>query len=245
MKILKNGLWGESLVIFLFVFLLLFSTEVIAKSSGSYGARLCANDTRFSCYTVKKGDSWQTLFSNADKRDLVMRINRINIRLYPGMKIAIPKNTYSTNKLDFSPVRQQIEPPGEKVILVSLNENQLAFGAYDASGNLQYWGPVSGGKSYCPDINRGCHTTQGTFSIYRKEGAGCKSTRFPVGRGGAPMPYCMFFHGGFALHGSSDVPGYNASHGCIRLFVNDAKWLNENFTHGEDSVPVIVKSSQI
>jgi len=245
MKILKSVLLGDILIVFLFIFLLMFSAEVIAKSSGSYGARLCAYDSRFICYTVKKGDSWQTLFSNADRRDLVMRINRINIRLYPGMNIAIPKNTYSTNMLDFSPISKHITPPGQKVIIISLHGNQLAFGAYDAAGNLQYWGPVSGGKGYCPDINRGCNTAKGTFSIYRKEGAGCKSTKFPVGRGGAPMPYCMFFHGGFALHGSYDVPGYHASHGCIRLFVNDAKWLNESFTRGEDSVPVIVKSSQI
>lgn len=43
------------------------------------------------------------------------------------------------------------------------------------------------------------------------------------------MPYCMYFHKGFALHGSDDIPGYRASHGCIRMFTQDAKWLNEEF----------------
>ena len=43
------------------------------------------------------------------------------------------------------------------------------------------------------------------------------------------MPYCMFFHKGFALHGSDDIPGYRASHGCVRMFTRDAKWLNEEF----------------
>ncbi|MCX7124554.1 MAG: L,D-transpeptidase, partial [Gammaproteobacteria bacterium] len=32
----------------------------------------------------------------------------------------------------------------------------------------------------------------------------------------------------FALHGST-LPGYNASHGCVRLFFDDAKWLNQDF----------------
>jgi hypothetical protein len=242
MRILKSALVIDIAIIFLFIFLLTFSGEAMAKP---YGVRLCTHDAHYICYTVKKGDSWQTLFPDFDKRDLVMRINRMNIRLHPGMRIAIPKNFSHTNMLDFSPIPTRIDPPGEKVILISLNDSQLVFGAYDALGNLQYWGPVSGGKGYCPDINRACHTAEGRFSIYRKEGAGCKSTRFPVGRGGAPMPYCMFFHGGFALHGSYEVPGYNASHGCIRLFVNDAKWLNENFTDGEDSVPVVVKSGEI
>ena len=68
-------------------------------------------------------------------------------------------------------------------------------------------------------------------AIYNKGGAGCASSKFPVGRGGAPMPYCMFFHGGYALHGSYEVPGYHASHGCIRLFVDDAAWLNEEFSY--------------
>ncbi|MCD6039964.1 MAG: hypothetical protein K0S27_1364 [Gammaproteobacteria bacterium] len=211
----------------------------------SYGSRICANDDRFTCYTVKAGESWQTLFPQADKRDLVMRINRINIQLERGMRIAIPKDIDDADMLNYAPFSRQISSPGEKIIVVSLHENQLAFGAYDAEGYLKYWGPVSGGRSYCPDLGRGCHTAVGKYSIYRKGGASCKSTKFPIGRGGAPMPYCMYFHAGFALHGSHEVPGYNASHGCVRMFVNDAQWLNENFTRDEDSVPVIVKSSQI
>jgi hypothetical protein len=39
----------------------------------------------------------------------------------------------------------------------------------------------------------------------------------------------MFFKGGFAMHGSRGVPGYNASHGCVRMFVDDAQWLNKDF----------------
>lgn len=33
----------------------------------------------------------------------------------------------------------------------------------------------------------------------------------------APMPYASYFTGGIALHGSADVPGYPASHGCVRV----------------------------
>jgi lipoprotein-anchoring transpeptidase ErfK/SrfK len=40
----------------------------------------------------------------------------------------------------------------------------------------------------------------------------------------APMPYSIFFHGGYAIHGSYDIDslGYPASHGCIRLHPDDA-----------------------
>ena len=113
--------------------------------------------------------------------------------------------------------------------LVSVNLGNLTWEAYDDEGNLVNSGRVSGGKSYCPDIHRSCRTVQGTFTIYSKKGSGCRSSRFPVGKGGAPMPYCMFFHGGYALHGSNDVPNHNASHGCVRMPPDQAEWLNHNF----------------
>ena len=43
------------------------------------------------------------------------------------------------------------------------------------------------------------------------------------------MPYCMHFFRGYALHGSRTVPGYADSHGCVRMFIEDARWLNEEF----------------
>lgn len=207
----------------------------------AYGAKICSKDDNLYCYKVKRGDTWAKLFDNPEERDLVMRINRINIRLYSGMTIAIPHHFENNSLLRWSPLNMQINPPGRKIIIVSLSK--LAFGAYSAEGNLVHWGPISAAKGYCPDIRRGCHTPKGTFSIYSKQGRGCVSTKFPVGRGGAPMPYCMFFKGGFALHGSYNVPGYNDSHGCVRLFIDDAQWLNQNFTSGSRGVPVIVRET--
>lgn len=207
----------------------LLVTAYGAEARG-YGARLCQEDPNYYCYQVEAGDSWQNLFEDAQQRDLVMRINRMNTRLQAGMNIAVPQDLDHLDKLSVAPFSSQIDPQGSKLILVSLSK--LAWGAYDKTGNLENWGPVSGGRGYCPDIHTGCHTPKGNFSIHSKEGAYCISTKFPVGRGGAPMPYCMFFNGGYALHGSYTVPGYNASHGCVRLFIDDAKWLNQEFTPG-------------
>lgn len=112
-------------------------------------------------------------------------------------------------------------------IIVDLSN--LLWGAYDDAGYLIKTGRVSGGKDYCQDIGSPCKTVTGTFTIYRKQGAECKSTIYPLGQGGAPMPYCMFFYKGYALHGSNIVPNFNASHGCLRIDPQDAKWLNQNF----------------
>jgi len=43
------------------------------------------------------------------------------------------------------------------------------------------------------------------------------------------MPHCMYFYRGYGFHGSNQVPGVHASHGCIRTFHEDAEWLNEEF----------------
>lgn len=117
---------------------------------------------------------------------------------------------------------------------------QFAWAAYDGNGNLVREGIASGGRGYCSDIDSPCHTPSGVFRVYRKGGADCESSIFPIGKGGAPMPYCMFFKGGFAVHGSYDVPAYNASHGCVRVTPEDAAWLSQNFMNV--GTTVIVKS---
>lgn len=45
----------------------------------------------------------------------------------------------------------------------------------------------------------------------------------------APMPWTIFFHGGYAIHGTDDLKhlGQIASHGCVRLDPKNAKKLYE------------------
>lgn len=45
----------------------------------------------------------------------------------------------------------------------------------------------------------------------------------------APMPHSIFFLGGFAIHGTDAVDklGRPASHGCVRLHPQNARWLFE------------------
>lgn len=211
------------LILWLFITGLLIYPISWAKR---YGERFCG-EQGYSCIKVKSGQSWKSLFPNAQERDVVQRLNRLNIRLRPGMRLAVPNRLSALSLFDIAPFPAYITQPGEKVIYVS--QKKLAWGAYDAGGTLQWWGPVSTGRNYCSDVKRGCRTPRGSYRMYHKRGRGCFSSKFPLGRGGAKMPYCMFFHRGFAMHGSYDVPGYRASHGCIRLFNQDAQWLNQQF----------------
>lgn len=118
--------------------------------------------------------------------------------------------------------------------------SQYAWAAYDANGQLVRTGIASGGRDYCSDIDSACRTPSGVYQVYRKGSSDCESSKFPIGEGGAPMPYCMFFKGGFAVHGSYDVPAHNASHGCVRVTPNDAAWLSQNFM--KIGTTVIVRS---
>lgn len=212
---------------------LMLSTETFAQRY--YGQYLCGYQG-FKCVKVKRGDTWESLFHNARDREIVKRLNRTNMPVKYRSWIVVPTNVHSIGNLDLSPFPAHRETNGKKLVLVNLTYQ--AFGAYDANGNLVHWGPVSAGKGYCPDVGRNCNTAMGHFKIFRKQGPECVSSKFPIEtHGGAPMPYCMHFNGGFALHGST-LPGYHASHGCVRLFFDDAKWLNQDFT--TIGTPVIV-----
>lgn len=182
----------------------------------------------FDCKRIKGRQSWETLWPDDHDRSMVMRLNRMNVPLYPGLQIAYPKEMGEMNVMDLAPFPKQMQSMNEKIIVVDpLN---LAWGAYDTDGKLIHWGPASLGADYCKDIDEACRTRPGSFRIYSLGSSDCISHKFPLPDGGAPMPYCMYFNNGQALHGEPNgLPGFNASHGCVRLYVNDAEWLRYYF----------------
>jgi lipoprotein-anchoring transpeptidase ErfK/SrfK len=62
------------------------------------------------------------------------------------------------------------------------------------------------------------YTPVGSFTVLRKID---KDVQAPLGLLHRPM----YFYGGWAIHGSASVPGWPASHGCVRVSDNDADWL--------------------
>jgi lipoprotein-anchoring transpeptidase ErfK/SrfK len=62
----------------------------------------------------------------------------------------------------------------------------------------------------------------------------------------APMPYSIFFHGPYAIHGTNQVKrlGSRASHGCVRLHPGNAAILfNLVKQHGMANTRIIVSPS--
>jgi lipoprotein-anchoring transpeptidase ErfK/SrfK len=70
---------------------------------------------------------------------------------------------------------------------------------------------VSSGK-------RGWRTPTGNFRVRRKI-AGWRRSRLGL------MWRPAYFYGGYAIHGSRSVPGYPASHGCVRVTMSRMAWL--------------------
>ena len=136
----------------------------------------------------------------------------------------------SSSNADYaSRIPDRINTGGKKVVVVDPSEH--VWGAYDENGDLIKAGLATAGGNYCEDIGRGCRTSVGTFRVYSLGDASCKSRIYPLPNGGGLMPYCMYFSGGEALHGSPDgaVVEANISHGCVRMRIADAEWLRNNF----------------
>jgi len=201
-----------------------------AVSSYAVGYATSCKTEGFSCVRVKRGQSWQSLFPEERERGIVMRLNHRNGELYPGLKLIVPDDIKDHDLMDYTPMPPRIEAQGEKVIYVDLGNHIWA--AYDADGYQVRWGPATGGRKHCPPPNEDskCNTKEGSYRIYSLGSSNCVSTKFPEPDGGAPMPYCMFFDGGQALHGSpGGIVDANVSHGCVRMFVQDAEWMRYDF----------------
>jgi lipoprotein-anchoring transpeptidase ErfK/SrfK len=92
-------------------------------------------------------------------------------------------------------------------VLLEVKERQVVHTLPISTGNGQYYYSASG-----PAI---AHTPRGDFQIHSKiEG-------WRIGYLGA-MYYPSYFYNGYAIHGSSSVPPYPASHGCIRIPMHSA-----------------------
>lgn len=74
-------------------------------------------------------------------------------------------------------------------------------------------------------------TPSGSYRVYRKETYSW-SVPFSVW-----MPWASYFLGGYAMHEYPDVPGYPASHGCVRLPAGEAQRV---FRFAEYGTPVFV-----
>jgi len=159
---------------------------------------------------IQKGETLSKI-CNADSscRAIVIKVNRFDNRHFPvGKKVLVPVDIPKAK--NYVPVPKTLaDSRGEREVRIFLNLQY--FGAYE-NGELLFWGPVSSGK-------KAKRTPPGKFFVNYKE-----RTKHSLKYDNAPMPYSINYHDGFFMHQQS-LPGYPASHGCVRLLPDDAKKL--------------------
>ncbi len=113
------------------------------------------------------------------------------------------------------------EDVGENDLWVDINLYEQTVAAYEGD-RMVYATLMSSGLPQWP-------TVKGLFRIWAKVGQAKMS-----GRDGLPdyyyledVPWTMYFHQGYALHGAywHDRFGFQHSHGCVNLAPQDAQWL--------------------
>jgi lipoprotein-anchoring transpeptidase ErfK/SrfK len=117
----------------------------------------------------------------------------------------------------------------QATILITINKSTQRL-SVTVDGTQRYVWPVSTAR-------RGYSTPSGT---YRPERLARKwySRKYDW----SPMPYSIFYDGGFAIHGSYEIShlGRPASHGCVRLHPRHAAVLFSLVSKNRDDTRIVV-----
>ena len=151
----------------------------------------------------------------------VEKINGIDRKYFIGKKLLVPPDLASAK--NYCPVGkiQKDYLVYDSVIMVYRLHN--VFAVYD-HGRLLRWGPITRARNMK-------YTTPGNHFVKSK-------ARLMYSRkyGNVPMPYSLHIVGNVCIH-QGPMVGYPASHGCIRLFKDDAVWL---YNWARRGTPVII-----
>jgi lipoprotein-anchoring transpeptidase ErfK/SrfK len=173
-----------------------------------------STQVKFEIFKVQNQKSIQELESRLGPEGFltVLKVNRVdkkNLRL--GDSLLIPQA--GNDLLVLAPFPTQLEAAVNVPKLVLVSRRVQAFGAYE-NGKLVYWGPTSTGKKTTP-------TPTGLYHANWK----AREKRSSINQSWI-LPWCFNLddNAGIAFH-QFDLPGYPASHGCVRLLEEDAKWI--------------------
>jgi hypothetical protein len=150
-----------------------------------------------------------------DQLALLEKLNRADRTHLARLPHLIVPVVWSTDELAYTPLPTRYEPGVEWPTYLIVHLPGQVFGGYEF-GALVRWGPISSGRRSAP-------TPSGLFALNWRS-AGRTSTIDPDWF----MRWYFNFGNreGLAFHAYA-VPGYPASHACIRLLERDARWLYE------------------
>jgi lipoprotein-anchoring transpeptidase ErfK/SrfK len=157
-------------------------------------------------------DSFNKKFTEKE-RYAILALNRLDSKNKWNADTLVVPAKIDTTLMEYSPFPMQIDvlSPVKKFVVFSYPIQ--AYGVY-SNGTLVKWGPTSMGK-------KSAKTKTGlTFANWKKQLAiSTVSSEWKL-----PYNFNIFNLDGIGWH-QYDLPGYPASHSCLRLLMNDAKWL--------------------
>jgi len=143
---------------------------------------------------------------------IVLKVNRRDIgHVREGENLVVPSRT--DNMLELSPFPRTLPSVETLTKLMLVSQTVQAFAAYE-SGELVRWGPTSTGRTETPTPN-GLHYTNWKSKQRSSTVNGAWLLKWYFNLDNAR---------GVSFH-EFDLPGYPASHACIRLLAEDAAWI--------------------
>lgn len=177
-------------------------------------------------YIVKPNDTLASIARSYGSSVVAIQtansINNPNF-IYPGQRLTIPGGTGEPTvpipaAAPSTPSTNAMGAGGEKWISVDLTNQTLT--AYE--GNTPVFNVVVSTGTYATP------TVVGSYPIYVKYTAADMSGGYGANAYYlADVPYVMYFHGGYGIHGTywHNNFGTPMSRGCVNLTIPDAEWL--------------------
>ncbi len=162
--------------------------------------------------TAAQIDSFQNTYTQEHQK-IIFALNRIDYgRVRMGSKLVIP-DTLAKDLIKYSPFPENLEILDSIPKTVLIAQRIQGFALYE-HGKLIKWGPVSSGKRSTP-------TPNGLFYANYKS-----KLKISTVNGAWKMPYYFNFMNlyGVGIHEYS-LPGYPASHACVRAYREDAQFI--------------------
>ncbi len=164
----------------------------------------------------KKKDSAMAVFNekySVEERYTILALNRLDSKnKWRADTLIIPEKIES-DFLKYSPFPDQVDILKNVKKIALFDYETHAYGLYE-NGSLVKWGPSSMGKKATP-TKRGL-----MFTNWKKEVAISTSNSEWKLRWNFNIHNTM----GIGWH-QYDLPGFHASHSCLRLLEEDAKWM--------------------
>lgn len=168
----------------------------------------------FQSYPLRGATDLQALKDSLgpDGITTILKLNRIDLaHARAGDTLVVPTRTGP--EMSFAPFPEAVSALDSVPRLLAVSQRVQAFGAYE-HGRLIYWGPTSTGKAKTPTPNALYFT-----NWKRKQTVSSDNDEWLL------KWYFNFENQrGISFH-EYELPGYPASHACVRLMSADAEWL--------------------